>query len=205
MLIALVRAMPFDTIIPGQSLPRGEAPGSDQRSADELPLTELLAEDFRTHDKQLSSPGFWAVAVHRVGARIDRVQLPIVRGQVETLHRWLSTGVDWVWGIQVPRSTKLGRRVHIWHFGSTLLNARSIGNDVHIRHDTTLGPVRSADGGRPEALPVIEDGVDLGSGTCVLGGVTVGRGATICANTVVLEPVPRGATVFGVPGRIIPG
>jgi serine O-acetyltransferase len=178
---------------------------SDPRSADELPLLELIAEDFRTHENELTSPGFWAVATHHVGERIERIGPSLLRAPLATLQGVVSTAVDWVWGIHVPRGTKLGRRVHIWHFGSTVLNARSIGNDVHIRHDTTVGPVRGADGKQPEALPIIEDEVDLGSGTCVMGSVTVGRGAVICANSVVVEPVPPGATVFGVPGRIIPG
>jgi len=176
----------------------------DARSADELPLLELLVEDFRTHERKWGSPGFWAVATHHAGERIDRLQAPLLRRPLAALHTLVSTAVDWVWGIHVPRSTKLGRRVHIWHFGSTLLRARSIGNDVHIRHDTTVGPVRSADNHEPEALPIIEDGVDLGSGTCIMGGVTVGQGAVVFANSVVLEPVPPGVTVFGVPARIIP-
>jgi len=184
---------------------RGETEANvDLRSADEVPLTELWAEDFRTHERNVMSPGFWAVAVHRLGARLDQVQPTLARPPLEATHALLSTAVDWVWGIKLPRTLQLGRRVHIWHFGSLLLNARSIGNDVHIRHDTTLGPVRGADRDRPESLPVIEDGVELSSGACVMGGVTVGRGAVVCANTVVLETIPAGATVFGVPGRIIP-
>jgi serine O-acetyltransferase len=177
---------------------------TDQRSADELSLVELVTEDFRTHGNKVASPGFWAVATHRFGARIEQAP-PLARAPLEALHRVVSTAVDWVWGIHLPRATRLGRRVHIWHFGSTVLNARSIGNDVHIRHDTTVGPVRSADAGRRDALPVIEDAVDLGAGACVMGDVTVGRGAVVLANTVVLEAVPAGVRVFGVPGRIIPG
>jgi serine O-acetyltransferase len=83
------------------------------------------------------------------------------------------------------------------------LNARSIGSDVHIRHDTTFGPLRSAQGHDPDALPVIEDGVDIGSGACVMGGVTVGAGAKVGANTVVIETVQPGVMVFGVPGRVL--
>jgi serine O-acetyltransferase len=183
---------------------RGDLVSADQRSAAELSLAELVAEDFRTHRSKLASPGFWAVATHRLGSRIHRAP-SLLRAPLEAVHLVASTAVDWVWGIHVPRETTLGRRVHIWHFGSTLLNARSIGNDVHIRHDTTVGPLRSADSSRREALPVIEDAVDLGSGTCIMGDVTVGRGAVVLANTVVLEEVPAGVRVFGVPGRIIPG
>jgi serine O-acetyltransferase len=178
---------------------------SDQRTADDMPLRELLAEDFTTYERKLTSPGFWAVAVHRLGARLDRVDSAVLRKPLELSHRLASTAVDWAWGIQLPRSTRLGRRVHIWHFGSMLLNARSIGNDVHMRHDTTLGTVRDADRARLDCRPVIEDNVVIGSGACVLGGVTVGRGAVVGANAVVLEPVPAGATAFGVPARIIPG
>jgi serine O-acetyltransferase len=181
-----------------------DAAGADARSADELSLVEVVAEDFRTHGSKVACPGFWAVATHRVGRRVEHAPL-LLRAPIDALHRVVSTAVDWVWGIHVPRETRLGRRVHIWHFGSTLLNARSIGNDVHIRHDTTVGPIRSADAGRREALPVIEDAVDLGAGACIMGDVTVGRGAVVLANTVVLEPVPAGVRVFGVPGRIIPG
>jgi serine O-acetyltransferase len=98
----------------------------------------------------------------------------------------------------------MGRRVRIWHNGSILLNARSIGNDVQIRHDTTLGSVRMKDSTRPEELPVIEDGAEIGSGVCILGGVTLGRGAVVGANAVVLQSVPAGKTVFGVPAKIMP-
>jgi serine O-acetyltransferase len=116
----------------------------------------------------------------------------------------LATAVDWVWGINVPRATRLGRRVRIWHNGSVLLEARSIGNDVQIRHDTTFGPRREADARTGENLPLIEDGADIGSGACVLGGVTVGAKAFVGANSVVLDSVPPGATVLGVPAKQIP-
>jgi serine O-acetyltransferase len=175
----------------------------DPRDASELPLRELLAEDFETHERNPLSPGFWAIAVHRLGTRAQQVPLPLLRRPLAGAHLAAATAVDWLWGINVPKTTRLGRRVRIWHLGSLLLNARSIGNDVHIRHDTTFGPVRAADRHRTSALPVIEDGVDVGSGACVVGAVTVGEGAMIGANAVVIEAVPPGATVFGVPARVI--
>lgn len=168
-----------------------------------MPLTELLAEDFLTHGRALSSPGFLALATHRLGRRAARVQNRHAQTTLGAAHKVLATAVDWIWGIHIPVSTEVGRRVHIWHFGSLLLNARSIGSDVHIRHDTTFGPLRSASRACPDALPVIEDAVDIGSGACVMGGITVGAGARIGANTVVIEPVPPGVSVFGVPGRVL--
>jgi serine O-acetyltransferase len=176
----------------------------DARSAEELPLRELLAEDFVTHDRRWVEPGFWAVAAHRLGTRIERVKPAILRRPLGLTCKLLSTTVDWVWGIKLPATTRVGRRLRIWHHGSILLNARSIGDDVHIRHDTTLGAVRMADDGCTARLPVVEDGVDIGSGACVLGDVRVGQGAFVGANSVVLQEVPARATVFGVPARIIP-
>jgi serine O-acetyltransferase len=184
------------------------APGptapADGRSADEVPLRELLAEDFATHDRQWLEPGFWAVAAHRLGTRLDRVLPPALRRPVGVAQKLMSTTVDWMWGINLPPSTRVGRRLRIWHHGSIVLNARSIGDDVHIRHDTTLSAVRMADIGKTESLPVIENGVDIGSGACVLGNVRLGQGAFVGANSVVLQEVPPGAVVFGVPARVIP-
>ncbi|MET0342465.1 MAG: transferase [Polyangiales bacterium] len=180
-----------------------QSTGSDRRAADEMPLVEIVAEDFNTHQKNPISPGFWALAVHRLGARVERVDAPLAKKSLDTVHHLLATGVDWMWGIKVPRHTRVGRRVHIWHFGSLLLNARSIGDDVHIRHDTTFGPLRAHDANDVSALPVIGSNVEVGSGACVLGGIAVGDGARVGANTVVIEPVAAGATVFGVPSRVI--
>jgi serine O-acetyltransferase len=176
---------------------------ADDRPADELSLREVWAEDFATYDRRLVEPGLWAVAVHRFGARIDKIDPGLLRRPAETAHKILSTAVDWIWGINLPRTTRLGRRVRIWHNGSILLNARSIGNDVQIRHDTTFGSVSIKDSLRPDHLPVIEDGAEVGSGVCILGDVTLGRGAIVGANAVVLKSVPPGATVFGVPARIV--
>jgi serine O-acetyltransferase len=179
-------------------------PERDRRGADDLSLRELLAEDFATHDRLWLEPGFWAIAAHRLGTRASRVNPELLRRPLMAAHKVLATTIDWVWGIQLPPSTRVGRRFRIWHHGSILLNARSIGDDVHIRHDTTFGPVRIADAGRPECLPVIEDNVDMGSGACVLGDVRVGKGSFVGANSVVMQPVPPGVVAFGVPARIIP-
>jgi serine O-acetyltransferase len=186
----------------------------DETATSEKPsIVKLLAEDFATHDRDLTTPGFWAVATHRIGTRaLDESRPRSERAVLDLIYRTLFTGVDRIWGIHLPRTVVLGRRVRLWHNGAMLLAAKSIGNDVHLRHDTTFGPLRDsrhASAGRPaevtaSELPVIEDGADLGAGVCVLGGVRVGRGAVVGANSVVLKNVPPGATVLGVPARIVP-
>ncbi len=185
----------------------------DRPPPSDTPSTwDLVAEDFATHERDLTSPGFWAVATHRIGARaLDEARPRAERAVLDLAYRAMFTGIDWVWGIHLPRTVALGRRVRLWHNGCMVLAAKSIGDDVNLRHDTTFGPLRSERRISPEAAtpadaeaPIIEDGADIGSGVCVLGGVRVGRHAVVGANSVVLKNVPANAMVLGVPARIVP-
>jgi serine O-acetyltransferase len=159
----------------------------------------LLREDLRTHERNLFDQGFWAVAVHRFGnwrmglRKFFRVPFTVL---YRMMHKW----VEWTCGITLPYTVKLGRRVRIWHHSGMILHARSIGDDVHIRHNTTFGVVRRD---HNTEIPIIEDRVDIGCGVCVLGNVTVGHDSLIGANAVVLNDVPPYSVVVGVPGRVI--
>ena len=104
-------------------------------------------------------------------------------------------------GIKLSYTVKVGRRVHIWHFGGMILGARSIGNDVHIRQNTTFGVARRGD--PPNKKPTIEDRVDIGCGAVIVGEITIGHDSQIGANAVVLESVPPGSVVVGIPGKVI--
>jgi serine O-acetyltransferase len=69
-----------------------------------------------------------------------------------------------------------------------------------LYHGVTLGG-RSME--RVKRHPTLEDGVTVGAGARILGPITIGRGAQIGANAVVVNDVPAGAVVVGVPGKII--
>jgi serine O-acetyltransferase len=159
----------------------------------------LLREDLRTHDRNLFEQGFWAVAVHRFGNWRMGLPKPL-RAPMTVLFRALSKWVEWTCGISLPYTVRLGRRVRIWHHGGIILHARSIGDDVSIRQNTTFGLVHPD---RPLEIPTIEDRVDIGCGACVLGNVTIGHDSRIGANAVVLSDVPPGSTAVGVPARVI--
>ena len=163
---------------------------------------DLVREDYETHASELTEPGFWALLAHRLGSHGARGALGQIFG-ARAGQRVLSTAVDWVWGIQIAETTRVGRRVRIWHSGCIVVDARAIGDDVQIRHNTTIGPERGHHAPRG-LLPVIGNGVELGAGACVLGTVHVGEGATVGANTVVIKDVPAGGRVLGVPARPIP-
>ena len=124
----------------------------------------------------------------------------VVRAPLTVLYRMMVLFVECAAGISLPYTVRLGRRVRIWHHGGIILHARSIGDDVHIRQNTTMG-VASAD--RHLEIPTIGNRVDIGCGACILGGVTVGDDCKIGANAVVLGNVPAGSIAMGVPARVI--
>jgi len=187
-----------------------EPPAEDQRGQRRMgrhngnpagiSFTALLREDLHTHGGDVFSQGFWAIAVHRFGNWRMGIRPRLLRMPFSLLYRVLFKVVEWTCGISLPYTVRVGRRVRIWHHGGMVLNAWSIGNDVHIRQNTTFGVARR---GRNYELPIIEDRVDIGCGACILGAVTVGHDSVIGANAVVVADVPPGATAAGVPARII--
>src|SRR5712671_1138549 len=101
----------------------------------------LVLEDFRTHDRNCFEQGFWAVATHRFGNW--RMGLPkFLRFPFTIWYRLQYRWVEWTCGISLPYTVLLGRRVRIWHHSGMVLHAESIGDDVHIRQNTTFGVAR---------------------------------------------------------------
>lgn len=176
-----------------------EAHGTRNLNPPGISLLALLREDLRTHDGNLFEQGFWAVAVHRLGNW--RMGLPkVLRAPCTLLYRFLFKWIEWTCGITLPYTVRLGRRVRIWHHGGIVLHAASIGDDVHIRQNTTFGIARKD---KLFELPVIEDRVDVGCGVAILGNVTVGHDSSIGANAVVLKDVPPRSVAVGVPAKVV--
>lgn len=108
-----------------------------------------------------------------------------------------------VFGLEVPATLEIGPGLVLTHTQGTVLGGASIGRDVTIFHQVTLGADK-ADFAYTRALrPVVEDGVTLSAGAKVLGAVTLGRGCVVGANAVVLADVPAGCVAVGVPARIV--
>ena len=172
----------------------------NQNPAD-IGFLRLIAEDLRTHDGKFFEPGFCAIAVHRYGNWRMQIRPRVLRFSFSLLYRLLYNWTCWFWGIDLPYTVKLGRRVRIWHHGGSVLGAKSIGNDVHIRQNTTMGLLSREDGKTPWKKPTIEDRVDIGAGACILGEVTVGHDSVVGANSVLVRSFPPHSTLFGVPAR----
>lgn len=142
----------------------------------------------------LNYPGLHAVLFHRLAHWLWHHNL-------KQLARVLSTFSRWLTGIEIHPGAKIGRRFFIDHgMGVVISETAEIGDDVTLYHGVTLGGT-SWDKGKRH--PTLEDGVVVGAGAKVLGPFTVHKNAKIGSNSVVTKEVPEGATVVGIPGRVI--
>lgn len=114
-----------------------------------------------------------------------------------------------IWsGIEIHPAARIGRRFFIDHgMGVVIGETAIIGDDVTLYHDVTLGgvsPSVNADQQRNQKRhPTLADGVIVGSGAQILGPITVGKGARVGANAVVVKDVPPYSTVVGIPAKVV--
>lgn len=163
-------------------------------------LLAQVVEDWRTHGSDWTRPGFQAVAVHRFGNWRMGIEPKALRAPFSVLYRALYRGVRNFYGIELPYSVRLGRRVKIEHQSGIVIHGSAIiGDDCILRQDVTLGN-RSLS--RPSEAPRLGNRVSVGAGAKILGPVVIGDEAQIGANAVVQLDVPAGALAIGVPARI---
>lgn len=166
-----------------------------------LSLFELWREDLVTHDRDIFSQGFWAIALHRFGNWRMDVRPRILRLPFSLLYKILYKFVEWTCGISLNYPVRVGRRVRIWHHSGMILGAISIGDDVHIRQNTTFGVARRGD--HRSLKPTIEPRCDIGAGAVIAGPITIGHDSIVGANAVVLKDVPPYSVVVGIPAKVI--
>ncbi|MEM6290564.1 MAG: serine O-acetyltransferase [Myxococcota bacterium] len=164
-------------------------------------LFRQLREDWESHRKDWTRPGFRAVAVHRFGVWRMGVEPKLLRAPLSVVYRAMYRHVRDTYGIELPYSVKLGRRVVIEHQGAIVVHGDCvIGDDCILRQGVTLGNKRED---QPYDAPSLGDGVSVGAGAKVLGAVSVGDGASIGANAVVVKDVPPDTAVVGIPAKPI--
>mgnify|MGYP001186333009 CR=1 FL=1 len=140
----------------------------------------------------LCYPGVHALIFHRVA------HAAWVRGW-RLLGRFISQIGRFMTGIEIHPGAVIGRRFFIDHgMGVVIGETAEIGDDVALYQGVTLGGV-SLDPGKRH--PTLGNGVVVGAGAAVLGPFTVGDGARVGSNAVVLKEVPAGVTVVGIPAR----
>lgn len=163
-------------------------------------LNQLLREDYVAHGGDWTKPGFRAIAIYRFGVWRMSVSSRLLRAPLSLLYRFLFRRVRNRYGIEVPFSAQIGRRVVIEHQSGIVIHGASvIGDDCIIRQNCTLGIRRLSE---PSQAPVLGRGVDVGAGACILGSISIGDYARIGANSVVLINVPAHAVAAGVPATV---
>jgi serine O-acetyltransferase len=140
----------------------------------------------------LCYPGFHALRFYRLGHFLW------ARGWL-LLGRFVSHLGRTVTGIEIHPGAQIGRRLFIDHgMGVVIGETAEIGDDVTLYQGVTLGGTSLSRGKRH---PTLADGVIVGAGAKILGAFTVGKGARVGANAVVLASVEPGVTVVGIPAR----
>ena len=149
----------------------------------------------RTHWEVLTTyPGVHALLMHRLSHWLWHQRLYWLARFNSHIGRWLT-------GIEIHPGATIGRRVFIDHgMGVVIGETAVIGDDCTLYHGVTLGGTSWNKGKRH---PTLENGVVIGAGAKVLGPITVGAGAKIGSNAVVVKDVPANATAVGIPARIL--
>ena len=137
-------------------------------------------------------PGVHALLAHRIAHALYGARVPL-------LPRFIAGVARSVTGIEIHPAAIIGDRFFVDHgMGVVIGETAEIGDDVTLYQGVTLGGTGFATGKRH---PTVQDNVTVGSGAKMLGPITIGHGAKIGANTVVIHDVPPNATVVGNPGH----
>jgi serine O-acetyltransferase len=140
-------------------------------------------------------PSTKAIFYHRIAHKLFKKKRLILSWIVSQRARRIT-------GIEIHPGAKIGEKLFIDHgMGVVIGETAEIGNNVLMYHGVTLGGI----GGDKDAKrhPTVEDDVIIGAGAKILGPITIGKGAKIGANSVVLEDVPPYSTAVGAPAWIV--
>lgn len=145
-------------------------------------------------DVLLFYPGFHALRYHRCASFLWNKHLQFFARLTAHFSRFLT-------GIEIHPAASIGRRFFIDHGSGVVIGETAeIGNDVLMYQGAVLGGTTLSKGKRH---PTIGNNVVIGASAIILGAITIGDGARIGAGSVVVKSVPPGATVVGIPGRIV--
>src|SRR5918996_681476 len=140
-------------------------------------------------------PGLHALYIHKLSHWLWTIGLRWLARYTSHVGRWLT-------GIEIHPGAKIGCCVFIDHgMGVVIGETAEVGDGCTIYQGVTLGGTSLYRGEKRH--PTLGSGVVVGAGAKVLGGFLVGPGARIGSNAVVVKSVPAGATVVGIPGRIV--
>ncbi len=188
-------------------------------------ISDVVPANVTSHDTRSNRPSLWRLLAEDLNC--VRARDPAARNVFETLitypgvhaiiwfrlanrlwlrgFRFSARFLSWfgrlVSNVDIHPGATIGRRFFIDHGACVVIGETAVvGDDVTLYHGVTLGGTSWKPGKRH---PTLEDGVLVGCGAKILGPITVGAGARVGANSVVISDVPPEVTVVGIPGRIV--
>jgi serine O-acetyltransferase len=142
----------------------------------------------------LNWPGVHALLAHRVSHALHAARVPLLPRAMALVTRAITN-------IEIHPAASIGQGLFIDHgTGVVVGETAQIGDNVTLYQGVTLGGTGFATGKRH---PTVQDNVTIGSGAKLLGPITIGHGAKIGANSVVITDVPPNSTVVGNPGHVV--
>lgn len=139
-------------------------------------------------------PGLHALWFHRLAHFLWQHKLRLLARLLAHIGRFLT-------GIEIHPGAKIGRRFFIDHGSGVVIGETAdIGDDVLLYQGVVLGGTTLD---KKKRHPTLGDNVVMGTGSVALGAITIGDGAKVGSGSVVIKTVPPGATVVGIPGRVV--
>lgn len=158
-------------------------------------LVETWRDDLEVYGT-LGEPGFHVVAVYRFGVWSLR-QRGMVRWITSKAYVLVHFFIRNFYGVELPRRAQVGKRLRLPHPMGVVIHAQAqIGDECLIRQNVTIGQYNYGRDRPPPFAPRIGNGVWVGAGAVIVGGITIGDNARIGPNTVVMTDVPPGGFVF---------
>ena len=146
-------------------------------------------------DALLFDSGFQAVTIYRMAHAIKKLRIPFLAPCLSRFGQWLT-------GVEIAPATQIGPGLMISHGQGIVVGQWTrIGRDCHLHQQVTLG---AKDVGRIDQMPTLGDGVLIGSGAKLLGGITVGDGALVGPNAFLTRDVPAGGKALAPQAEVRP-
>jgi serine O-acetyltransferase len=160
---------------------------------------------YRAHGESISAialnPAVWALAWYRFGYAIYHTRLPrLLMLPFKIIYRIGYLLIEITTEMCLSPRAEIGGGLYMTHVGGIHLHPNAvIGKNCDLGHRVTIGDAA----GTSRRVPRLGDNVYVGNGATIIGGIQIGDGGRVAANSLVMTNVPPGATVMGVPARVV--
>ena len=150
----------------------------------------------------LLSQGFWASSVYRISrAAVTGARPRFLRPPLRVVAVLAQKAMEIVTGICIPSKCEIGEGLYIGHYGGIILPRHGrIGHNCSFAQNSTIGVAGTGDG---RGAPLIGNRVFIGAHSVVVGKITIGEDAMVCAGSIVTRSIPARAVVMGNPARVV--